>query len=305
MRSAADCVRLLLQTLEQRWSYRGRAVDEADIVFIRDLILADAKISRCSLSRRLCEAWGWKQLNGELCDMICRGLLLRLDRAGEIQLPAVRSRPVRNPLADRRRPEPVVPDTRPVCGPLRELLPLEIQQVRRGPQEPLFNSLIEQYHYLGYQQPVGEHLKFLVQSRGQAIACLSWASAPRHLGARDRFIGWNPQSRRRNIRLIAYNSRFLILPWARVPHLASHILGQMARRLCGEWQRLYSHPLYLLETFIDPERFDGACYRAANWRVVGETTGRGKDSQSWKPNRSIKKILVLPLHRRFRQLLSQ
>ncbi len=125
---------------------------------------------------------------------------------------------------------------------------------------------------------------------------MSWASAPRHLGARDRFIGWNPQSRRRNIRLIAYNSRFLILPWARVPYLASHILGQMARRLSGEWQRLYRHPLYLLETFIDPKRFDGACYREANWRVVGETTGRGKDSPSWKPNRSIAFVnLIWPL----------
>jgi Domain of unknown function (DUF4338) len=291
--------------LEKSWNYRGRAVSDADIAFIRELIAAGPKMGRCSLSRQLCEAWGWKQPNGALCDMICRGLLLRLDRAGEIQLPTVRFRPARNPLADRRRPEPVVPDRRPVCGPLRQLLPLEIQQVRRGPQEPLFNSLIEQYHYLGYQQPVGEHLKYLVQSRGQAIACLAWGSAPRHLGARDRFIGWNPQSRRRNIRLLAYNSRFLILPWVRVPHLASHILGQMAQRMSGDWQRQYMHPIYLLETFIDPERFDGACYRAANWIVVGQTTGRGKDSRSWKPNRSIKKILVLPLHRRFRQWLSQ
>ncbi len=159
-------------------------------------------------------------------------------------------------------------------------------------------------HYVS--QPVGEHLKYLVKVRGQAIACLAWSSAPRHLGARDRFIGWDQQERRRNIRFIAYNSRYLILPWVeQAPHLASHILGQMAKRVSGDWEHLYAHPIYLLETFVDPERFKGTCYRAANWIVVGQTTGRGKDCQTWKPNRSIKQILVLPLHRRFRQLLSQ
>ena len=237
--------------------------------------------------------------------MICRGLLLLLDRAGQIELPAVRFRPARNPLADRQRPEPVIADNRPLRGPLSLLLPLDIQQVRRSQQEPLFNSLMEQYHYLGYQQPVGEHLKYLVKAHGQAIACLAWSSAPRHLGARDRFIGWDQQTRRRNIGLIAYNTRYLILPWVGIPHLASHILGRMAKLVPRDWERLYAHPIYLLETFVDRERFGGTCYRAANWMVIGETTGRGKNSTSWKPNRSIKQILALPLHRRFRQLLSQ
>jgi hypothetical protein len=177
--------------------------------------------------------------------------------------------------------------------------------VRHQGEEPLFNSLLHQYHYLGYQQPVGEHLKYLVSVRGQALACLAWSSAPRHLGARDRFLGWNQQSRRRNIRLIAYNTRFLVLPWVQVAHLASHILGRMAQLVPRDWQQQYAHPIYLLETFVDPERFQGTCYRAANWVAVGQSTGRGKDSRSWQPNRSQKQILVLPLHRRFRQLLSQ
>jgi len=290
--------------MQKAWSYRGRAITPSDILFIRDLIATHPEASRCALSRLLCEAWNWKQLNGAPCDQTCRGLLLQLDRAGEIQLPAMRFRPC-NPLAQRRLPEPVVPDSRPVSGPLSLLLPLEIQPVRRSPDEPLFNSLMEQYHYLGYEQPVGEHLKYLVRVRGQVIACLAWSSAPRHLGARDRFIGWDQQARRRNIRLIAYNTRYLILPWVGVPHLASHILGRMAKLVARDWERVYAHPIYLLETFVDRERFRGACYRAANWIVVGETTGRGKDSQSRRPNRSIKQILALPLHRRFRQLLSQ
>lgn len=152
---------------------------------------------------------------------------------------------------------------------------------------------------------MGEHLKYLVKARGQAIACLAWASAPGHLGARDRFIGWDAQNRRSHLRLIAYNTRFLILPWVRVPHLASHVLGRMAKQVPADWQRMYGHPIHLLETFIDRERFSGACYRAANWIVVGETTGRGKDSTSKQANRSIKQVLVLPLHRRFRELLTQ
>ncbi len=286
-------------------SYRGRTVSAADIGFIRELITTHPEAGRCALSRRLCEVWNWKQPNGAPCDQICRGLLLRLERAGEIQLPAIRFLPARNPLAQRRPPEPVVPDSRPVGGPLDLLVPLDIHPVRRSPDEPLFNSLMEQYHYLGYEQPVGEHLKYLVSVRGQAIACLAWSSAPRHLGARDRFIGWDPQTRRRNIRLIAYNTRYLILPWVRVPHLASHILGRMAKLVPRDWEQVYAHPIYLLETFVDRERFAGVCYRAANWKVIGETTGRGKDSRDWKPNRSIKQILALPVHRRFRQLLTQ
>jgi hypothetical protein len=290
--------------MEQAWRYRGRTITSVDVGFIRELIAAHPTAGRCELSRRLCAAWDWKQPNGAPRDMVCRGMLLMLDRGGQIELPPMRSCPP-NPLLLRGRPEPVVPDNRPVRGTLDDLLPLEIEQVRRSEEEPLFNSLMEQYHYLGYEQPVGEHLKYLVKARGQAIACLAWSSAPRHLGSRDRFIGWNPAARRRNIHLIAYNTRFLILPWVRVPHLASHILGRMARQAPRDWERKYAHPIYLLETFIDPQRFAGTCYRAANWIVVGKTTGRGKDSPSKRPNRSIKQVLALPLHRRFRQLLSQ
>jgi len=181
-----------------------------------------------------------------------------------------------------------------------------MEQVRRSEQEPLFNSLMEQYHYLRYEQTVGEHLKYLIKTRGQVIACLAWSSAPRHLGSRDRFIGWDAETRRRNIHLIAYNTRFLILPWVQqAPHLASHILGRMARQVSRDWQQVYAHPIHLLETFVDSERFAGTCYRAANWTVVGKTTGRGKNSNSDQPNRSLKLVLVLPLHRCFRELLSQ
>ena len=288
--------------MPSRWRYRGREISAEEIILIRQFIAEHAGASRRALSAKLCEAWGWKQANGAPRDMVCRGLLLMLHRAGQIELPRVRFTP-HNPLVRRARPAPVLIDTSPLSGPLSRLRPLQFQAVRRSGDEPLFNSLIEQHHYLGYEQPVGEHLKYLVRAQGRPIACLAWSSAPRHLGSRDHFIGWSPEARRRNIRFLAYNTRFLILPWVQVEHLASHVLGRMAKQLSEDWERIYGHPIYFLETFIDPERFRGTCYRAANWVMLGRTTGRGKDDQTKRPNRSIKEVLGHPLTPRFRELL--
>jgi hypothetical protein len=230
--------------------------------------------------------------------------MLALHRAGHIELPPPRYVPP-NPLAQRGRPAVADIDRTPLSGSLGAIRPLTFRQVRRTPDEALCNSLIEQYHYLSYTQPVGEHLKYMVYTGDRPIACLAWSSAPRHLGCRDRFIGWSAEARRRNIRFIAYNPRYLILPWVQVPHLASHILGQMAKILPRDWTQVYGHPIYFLETFVDPQRFRGTCYRAANWVVLGRTTGRGKDDQTWRANRPIKDMLGYPLRRDFRQLLSQ
>jgi len=286
------------------WQYRGRVITPEDIAFIQQLIGEHSGASRRALSAKLCEAWQWRQANGAPCDMICRGLLLMLHRAGEIELPPVRYTPP-NPLAKRQPPAAMGIDTTPIQGPLSQLQPVEFQQVRRTTDEPLFNSLMEHHHYLGYEQPVGEHLKYVAWAQRRPIACLAWSSAPRHLGSRDHFIGWSAAARRRNIRFIAYNTRFLILPWVEVPHLASHLLGGMAKRLSQDWERLYQHPIYFLETFVDPTRFRGTCYRAANWIRLGQTTGRGKDDQTNRPNRSIKEVLGYPLTRRFRELLQE
>src|SRR5882724_1868813 len=236
--------------------------------------------------------------------MVCRGLLLMLHRGGQIELPEIRFRPP-NPLVQRERPQPMLIDTTPLTCALSNIRPILLQQVRKTADEPLFNSLLEQHHYLGYEQPVGEHLKYLVWAQGRPVACMAWSSAPRHLASRDRYIGWSAEARRSNIRFIAYNTRFLILPWIRVPHLASHLLGRMAAILSDDWDRMYSHPIYFAETFIDPGRFRGTCYLAANWQLLGLTTGRGKNDQSNKPNRPIKEILGLPLTPRFREYLSQ
>lgn len=292
----------MLPAMDVRLTYRGRAVTDADIALIDQLIAAHPTASRRTLSKKLCEAWNWVQPNGAPRDMVCRGLMLALHRAGHIQLPQRRYRPP-NPLAKRPRPDPMLIDTTPITASLKEIGDLSIEQVRRTGQEPLFNSLIEQYHYLGYTQPVGEHLKYVVFAQDRPIACLAWSSAPRHIGCRDRFIGWAPLARRRNICFLVYNLRFLILPWVEIRHLASHLLGCMARRLPLDWQQLYGHPVYFLETFVDPGRFRGTCYYAANWTHLGRTTGRGKDDQTKRPNRPIKDVLGYPLCRDFRERL--
>jgi hypothetical protein len=151
---------------------------------------------------------------------------------------------------------------------------------------------------------VGEHVKYIAYSHDRPVACIGWCSAPRHIGCRDLHIGWNKEQREKNISLIATNTRFLILPWVKVPHLASHLLGLCARRLGRDWERFYNHKVVFLETFVDPERgFRGTCYKAANWVYLGQTTGRGKNDQTGKANRSLKYVFGYALGKHFRQAL--
>ena len=285
-------------------SYRGKKITQEDVAFIRRLIAQDPEDSRWSLSRKLCQAWNWRQTNGVLRDMVCRGLMLALERAGHIELPAKRQTCL-NPLVRREKPALVSIDPFPIEGSLSSLVHLEIRQVRRSPLEKLCNSLIEQYHYLAYSQPVGEHLKYLIFTGQRPVACMIYSSAPRHIGCRDRFIGWSAEIRRQNLHLMVYQTRFLILPWVKVPHLASHLLGRMARRLSADWQQFYRHPVYYQETFVDVERFKWTCYKGANWIYLGQTTGRGKNDQTHKPNRSIKAVWGDPLCQDFRKRLCE
>jgi hypothetical protein len=285
-------------------TYRGRSITPADLAFLREVIAARPDRSRRALSLTVCAAWQWTQPNGQPCDAICRGLLLALHRAGHLVLPPPRWRTAK-PWRPRTSAPPVVVATTPLVAALRDLRPLEIRQVRRAADEGLFNGLLAQYHYLGYQQPVGAHLKYLVRAVGRPVACVAWGSPPRHLGPRDRFIGWSAEARRRHLRCVAYNTRFLILPWVAVPHLASHILGQMATIVPADWQRLYGHPIYFFETFVDPGRFPGTCYRAANWRVLGRTTGRGHNARTMRPTQPVKEVLGYPLVPDFRARLTR
>lgn len=288
--------------MDQALHYRGRTITPDDVTSIRALIAAHPGISRRALSFKVCETWQWTQPNGTLCDVVCRGLLLWLHRARHIELPPPQWA-TEKAWRPRTSAPPVLIDTSPLATTLRKLGPVVFHQVRRTPDERLFNGLLAQYHYLGYQQPVGEHLKYLVVAAGRPIACLAWSSAPRHLAPRDRFIGWSAEARRRNIRCIAYNTRYLILPWVAVRYLASHLLSRMATILPEDWTRIYGHPIYFLETFVDPARFRGICYRAANWTVLGRTTGRGHNAPTHRATQPVKEVLGYPLTPRFRERL--
>ena len=290
--------------MQSEFSYRGRDLSAADIAFIRQLIAEHPGLSRRRLSTKLCQAWRWAQPNGQLREMLARGLMLALHRAGHIELPPQRFRPPNNAVRH-QAPEPELGlwEQSRQCT-LQELGPLELRQVRRTPEEKLFGQLIEKHHYLAYTRPVGEHLKYLVWAGSTAIACLAFSSAPRHLAARDAFIGWSARVRQRHLHLIAYNTRFLILPWAKVRDLASHLLGRVARQISADWQQLYGHPIYLLETFIDPARFRGSCYRAANWICLGLTSGRGHNARTSRRDQPRKELWVYPLAADFRRRLN-
>lgn len=286
--------------------YRGRDIGPDEIQFIGQLIAQHPDLSRRRLSAVLCRAWNWVQPNGALRDMVCRGLLLALHRGGWIQLPEPRKGVLNNVIAHRRRrAQEELVDQSPLVSSLEDLGPLKMEQVRRSQGEDLWAQLLAHYHYLGYGRPVGEHLKYLVWAQGRPVAALGWSSAPRHLGPRDRYIGWSIQERKAGLHLLAYNTRFLIMPWVRVRHLASHLLGRLARQICADWQAVYQHPVYWLETFIDPARFAGTCYRAANWIDLGPTTGRGHNDHTYRYDQPRKELWAYPLLANFRQLLRQ
>jgi len=291
--------------MDEQIRYRGKTYTSKEIDEIRGVIAGHLDRSRWFISREICRRWNWTQLNGVLKDMICRGLLLRLEAQKLIELPPAKI-PSPYLLCGRRKPAVIQVDQTLMEGPLSDLRPLELLQVRRTPLEKLYRSLVEQYHYLGYSRPVGEHLEYMALSQGRPLACMGWCSAPRHIGCRDRYLGWTQEQRRANLYRVVINTRFLIFPWVRVPHLASHLLGVMARRVSRDWPEIYGHDVVWLESFVDPERgFLGTCYKAANWIYLGRTTGRGKNDQTHKVNRSLKAVWGYPLRGDFRQVLGE
>jgi hypothetical protein len=286
---------------------QGRPISHADITQIQGLIERNPRWSRWRLSRELAESWQWYAASGQLKDMAARTLLLKLQAQGLIALPERRRGPVTRGLdAGPDLFEGLPPE--PVVASLSALRPLQIQVVApKQPDYPWFHRYLSQHHYLGHRGPVGENLGYLIRScAGVDLACLLFGAAAWQCAPRDRWIGWSAEPRARGLPFIANNSRFLILPWVRVAHLATHLLAQIAQRIAADWQRRYHHPLYLLETFVQPDRFRGTCYQAANWIHVGQTTGRTRQSQRHRDNAvhaPVKDVYLYPLTADGRHLL--
>lgn len=264
---------------------QGRRIGGGEVAEIQGLIESHPQWSRWQLSRILAERWQWYAASGQLKDMAARTLLLKLQERGLIALPPRRQTPSPRgldpvgDLFDSLPPEPVV-------ASLSSLRPLQIQVLRpREPDYRLFQRYLRQHHYLGHRGPVGENLSYLIRTRaGVDLACLLFGAAAWQCAPRDRWIGWSAEQRAQGLPFIANNGRFLILPWVIVPHLASHLLSQIARRIAGDWQGRYGHSIDLLETFVQRDRFQGTCYQAAHWIQVGQTTGRTRQSQRYRDN---------------------
>jgi hypothetical protein len=288
---------------------QGRLIGAAEVEQIRHWLADHPAWSRRRLSEHLANAWAWRNPAGRLKDMAARTLLLKLEQRGWITLPPRRRAP---PNRMRQNPPPaleVPPPSSPLTGPLAALLPLtftEVSPPAPATQRTLFQALLHHHHYLGHRGCVGENLQYLVSDRqGRPVACVLFGAAAWQCADRDRFIGWSSTQRVQHLTLLVNNTRFLLLPWVQVPSLASHVLGQVAQRVSTDWQCKYSHPIYLLETFIERDRFTGACYRAANWVRVGQTRGRTRQDRpdgTWHQVPS-KDVYVLPLHPRFRGVL--
>ena len=282
---------------------QGRTIRPADLLFIQSLLAEKATCSRYKLSRLLCQFWEWRDPKGQLKDMAARSLLLKLEARGWITLPAKR-RASPNRMRHKSVAE-VDHATEPITGSLHGLLPLEVRELSQCPEDqPLFECLLHQHHYLSHTSSVGLNLKYLVcAQQGRPLACLLFGSAAWKCAARDQFIGWSAAEREGALQLITNNTRFLILPWVQVRHLASHVLSRVLHHLPADWRSKYARPLHLVETFVDTSRFAGGCYRAANWIELGQTTGRTRQDRWSQLQVPPKRIFVYPLTPDFRGAL--
>jgi hypothetical protein len=270
-------------------------MDKDHIELISSLIEHNPDWHRTRLSKELCEIWGWQSGNGQIKDISCRDLLRDLDKAGIIRLPPARHLP-RRPGIGADKIASMAHNDDDIAVSLDEVRPLQIEIAKSKEDISAFKSYINQYHYLGFDRSIGENIKYFVRScNGIPLACLMFGSSAWKCRARDEYIGWSSEQRCARLHLVTNNSRNLIFPWVRIPHLASHILGKVARRISRDFQSKYGHPIALLETFVEAGRFCGTCYKAANWVYAGSTTGRGRDSQSCNATLPLKDVWLYPL----------
>lgn len=278
-------------------------ITEVEIALINELIANNPTWGRTRLSKELCLIWNWCDHNGNSKDISCRDMLRKLNAKERICLPKTQKKGRQPGTRDIINLQ--IHDTSEITCSIKDILPVRIEIVKpRTQQANEFKSLIEQYHYLGFNMTISENLKYIIYSRqGKLLACLLFGSSAWACAPRDTFIGWSPAARKANIDHTTNNSRFLILPWVRIPHLASHILGRVCRRISTDWQEKYGHPIYLLETFVEQNRFKGTCYKASNWINVGETSGRSRNDRHRNLQVPIKDIYLFPLSAGFREVL--
>lgn len=282
------------------YNYAGKTWTESDIVRLRELITASPGSSRAALSRQVCEAFDWRRPGGQLRDMSCRVAMLKMHREGVIELPAPRNghqRPGATFTSEASDPEPLLEAS------IKELGSIELVLVTPGKPLALWNEYIGRYHYLGYKVTLGAQLRYFIMAEGRVLGAMCFGGAAWKIAPRDQFIGWNPKERQSRLHLIVNQTRFLILPWVRVPNLATKSLAMATRRLPADWLARYGYSPVLLETFVDITRYRGICYKAGNWLKVGLTKGRSRMDRHNAKDQPVKSIWLMPLRTNFRAQL--
>jgi hypothetical protein len=284
---------------------QGRHIQKSDLCWLRNVTQDHPDWSRHKITKHICSQWGWYTPSGQTKTFAARSMIDKLEQRGLLDLPPIR-------VAFRRKPRPPFPegftasDLKPINQPLEKLTPLSIKiPTSNSYEDYCVGYYLSRHHYLGFNRTVGENIKYLVRDRsGQDIACLLFGSAAWKTAPRDSFIGWDRETRKANINFLTNNTRFLILPQVCVPHLASHILSRIMRRIQQDWINKYAHPIHMVETFVECNLFKGTCYKAANWRCVGKTKGRSRqDNGRTQLSVPVKDILLYPLTKNFRQAL--
>ena len=283
---------------------QGRRVTEEEVDEIRMLLLNNPLWNRSRLSRELCKIWEWQRPDGQIKDIACRELLRKLEFRSLIQLPP---RQRYGPKQITAKIEPLEIDQSLLSCSLSEIKPVQIINVSQcSKYEKVFNYLMKEYHYLSYGRPVGQNMKYLIIGKNERfLGCLLFGAAAWKIEARDQWIGWSVEEREKNLGLVCNNTRFLILDWIKIPHLASHVLGACLRNLSNDWKHRYGTDIVLVETFVDTTRYKGTCYKASNFVRIGQTKGRGRQDRDRTINISVKDIFLYPLQRNaMTQLLS-
>lgn len=286
---------------------QGRPFGPAQLAQVQALLIEGRGWSRYRLSRELARLWDWRTPQGQLKDMAARTLLLKLEEQGWVELPVRRMKsPTRSGRAP-VEPGPVL-EPKPIAATLEQLLPLQLQEVSPARQQPLrrlLEAALHRYHYLGYRSRVGQNLQYWVCDRQERpLACVVFGAPAWQCAVRDQWIGWSAAERARQLGRVANNTRFLLFRWVRVPQLASYILSQIGQRIGQDWQAKYGEPIWLLETFVDRQRFAGTCYQAAHWIYLGQTQGRGRQGPAGRLSTTIKDVYIWPLHPNYRSYLN-
>jgi hypothetical protein len=288
-------------------TFCGQTIRQDQLNEIAMIVANFPKLTRTELANTICELFSWKRPTGKLKTVECRQFLERLDAIGIIQLPACQSKYAKRTKFSVNKTESL--DTQAVLSvKLKDLSPIRLSRIKNYTERQLWYEYIDRYHYLGYRLPFGAQLRYFIQSgpSRDRLGCLQFSSPAWKMAARDRWIGWSDEERKRNLQKIINNSRFLIFPWVRVKNLASSVLALAVKTVPFDWYKCYGYRPVLMETLVDQSQFQGTCYKAANWVHVGKTTGRGRmDRLNKRKGMAVKDVFIYPLTKRFRTELME